>query len=341
MTDARVEATARLHFGFQNLSLAHQRLYGGVGVTLDRPAFVVTAERADGIAVRDESAGLDGRDDAGTARETATVAREYARRAVDLLDVPGADVAVRERFPRHVGLGSGTQFALAVYAAVAAAHDRSVDARAAAPGLGRGGRSGVGVAGFERGGFVVDGGHPTSQFTTARPADGEWAVPPVTARHDLPDDWRFVLVLPDADPGRSGDDEDASMRSVVEDADPKLADEISAALTRRLLPAAAAGRREAFGAAVAEIGRLNGAWYTDAQGGVFRPPVGRIVEELGEHPVVSGVGQSSWGPTVYGLTDRSSADRAEAAARDALDAAGVDGRVLVAGVRNEGAAIER
>ncbi|MFC6729179.1 hypothetical protein ACFQDG_11050, partial [Natronoarchaeum mannanilyticum] len=66
MTDARVEATARLHFGFQNLSLAHQRLYGGVGVTLDRPAFVVTAERADGIAVRDESAGLDGRDDAGT-----------------------------------------------------------------------------------------------------------------------------------------------------------------------------------------------------------------------------------------------------------------------------------
>ncbi|HMB49495.1 MAG TPA: beta-ribofuranosylaminobenzene 5'-phosphate synthase family protein, partial [Natronoarchaeum rubrum] len=226
-------------------------------------------------------------------------------------------------------------------AAVAAAHDRPIDVRDAAPGLGRGGRSGVGVAGFERGGFVVDGGHPTSQFTTARPADGEWAVPPVTARHDLPDDWRFVLVLPDADPGRSGDDEDASMRSVVEGADPTLSDEISAVLTRRLLPAAAAGRREAFGGAVAEIGRLNGAWYTDAQGGVFRPPVGRIVEELGEHPVVSGVGQSSWGPTVYGLTDRSSADRARDAARDALDAAGVDGRVLVAGVRNAGATIER
>ncbi|SNZ18052.1 beta-ribofuranosylaminobenzene 5'-phosphate synthase [Natronoarchaeum philippinense] len=331
MTDARVEATARLHFGFQNLSLAHQRLYGGIGVALDRPAFVVTAERAEEVSVRDDADGPD----------ATAVASEHARRAVDLLGVPGVAVTVRERFPRHVGLGSGTQFALAVYAAVAAAHDRPVDVRAAAPKLGRGGRSGVGVAGFERGGFVVDGGHPTSQFTTDRPADGEWTVPPVTARHDLPDDWRFVLVLPDADPGRSGDDEDSSMRSVVEDADPALADEISAVLTRRLLPAAAAGRREAFGAAVAEIGRLNGAWYTDAQGGVFRPPVGRIVEELGEHPVVSGVGQSSWGPIVYGLTDRDSVGQAKAAARDALDAASVDGRVLAAGVRNEGAVTER
>ena len=93
--------------------------------------------------------------------------------------------------------------------------------------------------------------------------------------------------------------------------------------------------------AVAEIGRLNGAWYTDAQGGVFRPPVGRIVEELGEHPVVSGVGQSSWGPIVYGLTDRDSVEQAKAAARDALDAASVDGRVLAAGVHNAGAVIER
>jgi beta-ribofuranosylaminobenzene 5'-phosphate synthase len=333
MTDARVETSARLHFGFQNLSLAHQRLYGGVGVSIDAPAFVVTARRADGVEVVDDSSGPDD--------DVAAVGREHVRRATELLGLSGATVRVRERFPRHVGLGSGTQFALAVYAAVAAAHDRDVDVRQAAPALGRGGRSGVGVAGFERGGFVVDGGHSTGQFTTDRPADGEWTVPPVIARHDLPEHWRFVLVLPDADPGRSGDDEDSSMRSVVEDADPALADDISAVLTRRLLPAAATGRREAFGAAVAEIGRLNGAWYTDAQGGVFRPPVGAIVEELADHPAISGVGQSSWGPTVYGLTDRASADRAQTAARAALDAADVDGSVLVAGVRNGGATIER
>lgn len=330
---ATVTTAGRLHFGFQNLSLAHQRLYSGIGVALDAPRLVVQAVPDDGVRVRDET------DPSG--QRSSEAVREYALRSTELLDVPGAAITVRDDLPRHVGLGSGTQLALAVHAAVAVAHDREFSVREAAPALGRGGRSGIGVAGFERGGFLVDGGHPTSQFTTSRPADDEWDVPPVIARHDLPDDWRFVLVLPDAEPGRSGENEESSMRSIVESADPELADEISAVLTRRLLPAAATDRREAFGAAVAEIGRLNGAWYTDAQGGVFRPPVGTIVEELAEHPSISGVGQSSWGPTVYGLTDRQSVDEVRTAARSALDAADIDGRVLVAGVRNRGATVER
>ncbi len=329
---ATVRTAARLHFGFGNLSLAHARLYGGVGVTLDTPQLIVEAHPASSVIVADES---------GEAEAIRNTVASYAERVTELLELDGVSLTVHERLPRHVGLGSGTQLALAVYAATAAAHDRPVDVRETAPALGRGGRSGIGVAGFESGGFLLDGGHPTSQFTTDRPADGEWTVPPVIARHELPDDWQFVLVLPDAEPGRNGDDEDASMRSVVESADPALADEISAVLTRRVLPAAALGRRQEFGAAIGEIGRLNGAWYTDAQGGVFRPPVGRIVDELGTHPAIDGVGQSSWGPTVYGLTHADAVESARAAGRDALAVAGVEGEVLVATPRNNGATIER
>ncbi len=318
---ATVETAARLHFGFQNLSLAHERLYGSLGVSLAAPRLQVEADPAETVAADHEAA------------------REYARRATDVLDVPGATVSVTEALPRHVGLGSGTQLALAVYAAVARAYGTDPDVRTAAPALGRGGRSGVGIAGFERGGFLVDAGHPTGRFTTDRPADGEWQVPAVVARHELPDDWRFVVAVPDADPGRSGDEEEASMRSVIERADPAIADRISGVVSRRLLPAAAGGRRSAFGDAVAEIGRLNGAWYADAQGGVFRPPVGTIVDELSDCPAVTGAGQSSWGPTVYGLTDVDGADMATEAAREALDTAGVDGDVLVAPVRNAGATV--
>ena len=318
---ATVETAARLHFGFQNLSLAHERLYGSLGVALAEPRLTVEATPADEVTADDGAA------------------REYARRATEVLGVPGATVSVRERLPRHVGLGSGTQLALAVYAAVARAHDVGFDVRTAAPALGRGGRSGVGIAGFERGGFVVDAGHPTGRFTTDRPADGEWDVPAVVSRHVLPDDWRFVLAVPDADPGRSGDEEESSMRSVIERADPGIADQISGVVSRRLLPAAAEGRRSAFGDAVAEIGRLNGAWYADAQGGVYRPPVGTVVEELSDCPAVAGAGQSSWGPTVYGVTDAEGADAAREAARDALAAAGVDGDVFLARVRNEGASV--
>jgi beta-ribofuranosylaminobenzene 5'-phosphate synthase len=318
----RVSAGARLHVGFLNLSLAHERLYGGVGMALAEPRVSVTAERAERVDCADD-----------------TVA-DYATRACELLDVPGAAVHVEEPLPRHVGVGSGTQIALATLAAVAGAYDREPRVRDRAPALGRGGRSGVGVAAFESGGFVVDAGHPTGRFTTDRPADGEWTVPPVVTRHAVPGDWRALLVVPDAAEGRSGETEDASMRAAVERADPAIGDELAGLLTRRLLPAATTGDLGAFGRAVAEFDRLNGAWYADAQGGVYRPPAGALIDALDGSPALAGVGQSSWGPVVYALTDADRADAAREAGEAALDTTGIGGDVRVVSFANVGATTE-
>ena len=316
-----VTTAARLHFGFQNLSLAHERLYGGVGLALDEPRLTVEATRAETVQC----------DDAAT--------EPYVRRVVDALDVPGADVSVDERFPRHVGLGSGTQLSLATLIAVVRAYDRTADARTYAPDMGRGGRSGVGVAAFEAGGFVVDGGHPTERFTAEPPAEGDWDVPPVLAHHDVPAHWRFVVVVPDTDPGQSGDAEDQSMRQAVERADPGIADQISTLLTRRLLPAIATRDHSDFGHAAARLGRLNGAWYADEQGGVYRPPAGTLVDSLSSATVISGAGQSSWGPTVWGLTTSDHVPKAREAGVLALDEAGVEGTVQVVAPRNTGASL--
>ncbi|MDY7082174.1 MAG: GHMP kinase, partial [Halobacteria archaeon] len=145
----KVETSARLHFGFANLSLARKRLYGGLGVAIDRPRTVVRAESSSELEV--------------ITTTNAKEARNYAERAVELLGVEGASVEIEREIPRHVGLGSGTQLALAVVTAIAGAHDIEIDARQHAPSLGRGGRSGVGVATFERGGFVLDAGHPAER----------------------------------------------------------------------------------------------------------------------------------------------------------------------------------
>ena len=316
-----VTTAARLHFGFQNLALANGRLYGGVGVALDGPELEVSARPADDVRCDDPAA------------------ESYVRRVVATLGVEGAEVTVTKRFPRHVGFGSGTQLALASLVAVARAYDIDVDPRELAPDLGRGGRSGVGVATFESGGFVVDGGHPTERFTSRPPENGAWTVPPVIARHDVSGDWRFVLVVPDAASGASGADEDRRMRQSVEQADPGIADDVAAVLTRELLPAAAEGDHRRFGRAAARLGRLNGAWYADEQGGVYRPPAGPIVERLTQSPVVAGAGQSSWGPAVWGLTTRGDVDAAETAAEMALSDLGIDGDVLTARPRNDGATV--
>ena len=323
MTRVRVAAGGRVHFGFQNLSLARERLYGGLGVALDAPRVVLVAEPADTVRCDDARAAT------------------YAERVVDLLDVPGVELTVEERIPHHVGLGSGTQFALAVLTAVARAHDREPRVRERAPALGRGGRSGVGCATFREGGFVADAGHHAERFTTEPPAEGEWAVPVPVARHALPGSWRFVVVIPDIESGRCGDEENESIGRVVERADPAIADEVARLVAQRLLPAAAEGDWAGFGGAVAAVSRLNGTWYADEQGGVYRPPLGDIVDSLSASPAVAGAGQSSWGPAVYGLTDEARADEARTVAHEALSAAGVDGDVLVCAPRNEGAHVER
>ena len=317
----RVCAGGRVHFGFCNLSLGHERLYGGMGVALDAPRLELTVERAEEIECDDEAV------------------RPYVERAVECLGVPGARVVAESSLPRHAGLGSGTPVALSALTGVGRAYDGDPNARELAPELGRGGRSGVGVATFESGGFVLDAGHPTARFTTARPARGEWRVPAVSARHEMPEEWRFLLVVPEAEAGRSDEAEDESMRAVVERADPEIADRVAGVVTRRLLPAIAEGAVERFGAAVEEVGRLNGAWYADEQGGVYRPPVGSVVAVLADDPAVFGAGQSSWGPTVYGVTDAERAEAARAAGKRALDEADVDGRVRVVRGRNDGAEV--
>jgi beta-ribofuranosylaminobenzene 5'-phosphate synthase len=325
MSRVRVSTGARVHFGFLNLSLAHDRLYGSVGVSIDEPRTVVVAEPAEYVEC------------SASSERVGSVGRQYAERAVDVLDVPGASVRVESAAPRHVGLGSGTQLALSILAAVARAHGRDPDVRDLAPELGRGGRSGIGVGAFERGGFLLDAGHPAERFTSERPAHGEWTVPSIAARDDVPEHWRFLLVVPDVDPGRDGDAEDESMRSVIERAEPDVADRISGVVTRRLLPAAADGDAAGFGRAVATIGRLNGAWYADEQGGVYRSPVDGLVDALDAEPACHGAGQSSWGPCVYAVTDADRAEAARTAGRAALDDAGLDGDVLLASGRNDGA----
>lgn len=310
--DVRVESTARLHFGFLNLSLERRRLYGGVGLSLDRPRTVVEASPADSVRV-----------------EGGGDARRYAETAVDILGVDGAEVRVVREIPRHVGLGSGTQLALSVLTAVAEAHGMEAEPRRHAPALGRGGRSGVGVAVFERGGFVVDAGHSSKSYTSSPPGRGEWSVPSVMVRHRVPRDWRFVVAVPGGE-GRHGREEEEGLREVVENADAGVADETSRALVDMVLPGVARGDVGLFGEGVERLGRLNGAWYVGLQGGVYRGESRGLAEDLGE--VAGGVGQSSWGPAVYAVAT-------EEDAGDVASAVEGDVEVFVAGPCNRGAVV--
>ena len=71
---------------------------------------------------------------------------------------PARSLNLVHSIPAHVGLGSGTQLGLAVGAALARLAGLQLSTDEIALAVGRGLHSGIGIATFQHGGFVLDGG---------------------------------------------------------------------------------------------------------------------------------------------------------------------------------------
>jgi beta-ribofuranosylaminobenzene 5'-phosphate synthase len=70
-----------------------------------------------------------------------------------------------------------------------------------------------------------------------------------------------------------------------------------------LLPAVAVNDLSTFGRALTDIQAITGGWFAAAQGGTFaRGASADLVRRMAEWGAC-GVGQSSWGPTVYGIVE--------------------------------------
>jgi beta-RFAP synthase len=229
---------------------------------------------------------------------------------------------------KHAGLGSGTQLALAVGTAFSRLFDLGLDSRTLAILLGRGARSGVGIAGFDHGGLLLDGGPR---------ADGSPAA--LLARLPMPAAWRVIVALDPRVQGLSGAAEKAALAGL-----PPLPHAVSAEICHevlmRLLPGAADADFEPFAAAVSHIQNLLGDHFAPAQQGrrFTSAAVGTLMDWIGAH-ATAGIGQSSWGPAGFAIV-RSPEDARRVLA--AAGAAGVlDGALAlhVAAPRNRGAGL--
>ncbi|MFG1426073.1 beta-ribofuranosylaminobenzene 5'-phosphate synthase family protein [Roseixanthobacter glucoisosaccharinicivorans] len=287
----RIHAPARLHLGFLDLGGALGRRFGSLGLTLDAPE----------TCVRIEKAGEDGL--AGPDAARAGRARDLVRAAL-AIDLPLA-ISIEHALPAHGGLGSGTQLALAVAMGVARLAGRPLDVRDAARLLGRGRRSAIGIGAFETGGVILDGGKPVTPV-----AEDVGAAPPILARLPVPQAWRILLVFDAAKSGLSGEAETRAMETLPPFAE-TLAAHLCHLVVMQALPALAEGDAAGFGSAVGAVQRHLGDHYAAAQGG-GRHTSADVAHALGflEENGISGVGQTSWGPTGFAIVE--SAARGEA-----------------------------
>lgn len=278
----RIETAARLHMGFIDLHGGLGRKFGSIGVTLEKPRLTLEATPADGLTAEGPE----------SERVLEFARCFYAHYESSLSNGAGANLTVIEEIPPHVGLGSGTQLALAVGTALARLHEVEVDAFQLARVMGRGHRSSMGIGAFQRGGFLVDGGHPVEDDTPS----------PIIVQRCPPTDWYFMVVMPEIKPGLSGEEED---QAFVEMPRPSatLAGQIARLVLVKMLPALEEGDIVPFGEALTEIQRLVGDTFAPVQGGRYANPISaRLIDYLLEHGGLA-AGQSSWGPTVYGLVE--------------------------------------
>jgi beta-RFAP synthase len=292
-----VETAARLHFGVLDLRGALGRWFGGMGAAAPAPTLLISAEYADDLAVE----GPDADRAAGFARTF--LAHHHVTAA--------ARIRVHRALPSHSGLGSGTQLALAVARAVAELHALPSDAPSLARAVGRARRSAVGTWTFAGGGLVLEGGR--------RPDTGD--VAPLLARLPFPASWRCVVAVPHVASGVSGT---AEAKAFAELPSPPERDieRVAHRVLMAILPAVVEDDVTTFGAALSEVQAMTGRWFAPAQGGTFAPgPSEELVRRMAEWGA-AGVGQSSWGPAVYGIVSgeeegRRLADRVRAAVGDA------------------------
>jgi beta-ribofuranosylaminobenzene 5'-phosphate synthase len=311
----QVVTPSRLHVTLIDLNGALGRVDGGVGLTLDYPSIRINAKKDAQLSV------------SGTT-EFAERIKSAASAVLTQYNINGVAIDVVQEYPNHVGLGSGTQVALAVGTAISELYDLNLNPTTIAKLTGRGGTSGIGVAAYEFGGFLVDGGHKGKTEFLPSSASGKFGPGPIIARHDFPD-WAIVLAIPNLR-GAS----DKREIDVFQKQCPLPLNEVQElchVILMEMLPAVVEHDIESFGRSIDRVQTI-GFKRRELE---LQPFCAHLVQFMRENGAI-GAGMSSFGPVVYGITDGKQLLKA---VRSYLDDT-IGGKVRAVKAQNTGAYVQ-
>jgi len=272
-----IKTPARLHLGIIDPNGVTGNAFRSVGVAIDKPNVVIEAEPSDKIEV--------------FGRDSEIVSSALDKVCSHFGISKGFRIEVKESIPRHCGLGSGTQMMLAASVAYAMMHGIKTSPRELAQILGRGAVSGIGVAAYEKGGFIIDSGiDPKKQD-----------IPVPVFQEPFPGDWAFVVAVPKTEKGLSGKNEDEAFRKII----PYPKEDAVAAsslVNSEMVMALRKKDIRSFGMLLTALDRRTGGYFYKAQKGLHKDTeTASIIQEM--HSLGAyGAGQSSWGPACYALT---------------------------------------
>lgn len=285
-----VTAPSRLHFGLFSVGDIVARKFGGIGLMIDQPRTVVTAVPSEALRVSGPSAA-----DARSAihvwfqKLKPELCQRLSIQSPDQLPVA---LKINSLPPRHSGFGTGTQLAIASATALGKLFElptQSADEYAVT--LNRGKRSAIGTHGFCQGGFLVDRGKLKNE-----------ALAPLDLQSNFPESWPIVLVRPKDAEGVSGEVEVSAFKNIPPTTE-KQREEMVDLVRNQIIPGVLQQDYSLCGDALYEFGRRSGMMFASVQGGAYQSKsVGALVHQIRNFGVKA-VGQSSWGPCLFAITD--------------------------------------
>jgi beta-ribofuranosylaminobenzene 5'-phosphate synthase len=271
----RVNAFARLHMGFLDLNGTQGRRFGSIGLGINAPDTLI--ELAIGQHIFEQ-------------KHEAEYIQKYKKAILDYANISQhVSIKVHREIPRHFGLGSGTQMALAIGRGISQLFNLNLTSSEIAYIVGRGLRSGIGIGTFDVGGFVVDGGRGS-----------ETKVPPIILQKTFPEQWRVLLIFDHQHVGVHGAEEVEAFAR-LKDASLAQTEMISHQVMMGALPSLIEEDLNGFGKAIAALQAYTGDYFAPVQGGRYASEsVTKVLNYLKEHDVLCS-GQSSWGPTAFAI----------------------------------------
>jgi beta-ribofuranosylaminobenzene 5'-phosphate synthase len=274
-----IKTPSRIHMTLVDLNASLGRIDGGIGLALEEPYVKIRAEKSDEIAVT------------GHLKERA---EDAARKVIEALELSGGiKIDVLNAYSQHVGLGSGTQVGLAAGMAVCKLYENDIPVREVAKIIGRGGTSGIGVAAFQSGGFILDGGHSIKEKKDFLPSSASKASPPpVLARYDFPD-WKIAIVMPKVE-GEFAGPREVDIFQKFCPIPPGEVERLSRLILMKILPSVVDEDIEAFGRGMNEMQKIG---FKGIEVSLQAAEIRELMDECREFSY--GVGLSSFGPAIY------------------------------------------
>ncbi len=302
LTRVEVIAGYRIHLGFYRF-LDPPYAYGGLGVALEEPWVSVSVSLSDL--------------DHCLVRAPTEESRRVIAEVLNALGVSGVNVDVSGFVRHHVGLGSRTRLVASLCRALVELGLVKGKVEGLVKRVSGYGVSSVGLYTFLNGGLVADTGVRV----------GLREPPSLLLRLRFPTKWVAIVCVPTGIRGFN-EVEEAPILTKSLRKHPKQGELYSAFI--KLVNAILYEDFTTFSRSLKRLQLLTGEYFSEFQGGIFRSGVSEDIVNILNAEGVEGVGQSSWGPTIYGFVE-DPVKGAETAGRVAerLDELGIRADVFV------------